>query len=369
MRLGPAPEVEEEPGQFWKDFIRETAPVFRTPTIEQLETFIEPTWRALCDGSRYVDDRLREIFAELARTRSWRTTSSASLRFTTPGGRGRGSSRATRSRSRTGASRRCSPATRPPTGAVGTRSGRVPPRDRRSARGVLGVLRRGGRAAAARGEFIHESAWLNLYVYPAEADYARSAPLAPSGTASTPVSARATRRSSCRTRSPGDGALVYLSLGSLGSADVELMKRLVDVSPGRRTGSSSRRARSTPSSTCTETCGARSSCHSRRSCRSSTSSSPTAGTTRPPSASISASRWSRCRSSGISTTTRSASPRRVRVRLHDLRLRGGRAPRRHRPAARRRRSTSEHVWTPNRSTRAGCTRHREGRRPDRADRS
>ena len=33
-----------------------------------------------------------------------------------------------------------------------------------------------------------------------------------------------------RSRSPsGDGALVYLSLGSLGSADVELMQRLVDV--------------------------------------------------------------------------------------------------------------------------------------------
>ena len=45
MRLGPPPEVEEEPGQFWKDFIRETAPVFRKPTIEQLAEFIEPTWQ------------------------------------------------------------------------------------------------------------------------------------------------------------------------------------------------------------------------------------------------------------------------------------------------------------------------------------
>src|SRR6266511_2708945 len=36
MLLGPPPEQEEEPGQFWKDFIRETAPVFRKPTIEQL---------------------------------------------------------------------------------------------------------------------------------------------------------------------------------------------------------------------------------------------------------------------------------------------------------------------------------------------
>ena len=61
MRLGPAPEVEEAPGQFWKDFIAATAPEFRKPTIEQLTTFIEPTMRALVEGAMYVDDRLREI--------------------------------------------------------------------------------------------------------------------------------------------------------------------------------------------------------------------------------------------------------------------------------------------------------------------
>ena len=65
MRLGPPPEAEEEPGQFWKDFIGETAPVFRRPTIEQLEGFIAPTLQALFDGARYVDERLREIFDEL----------------------------------------------------------------------------------------------------------------------------------------------------------------------------------------------------------------------------------------------------------------------------------------------------------------
>ena len=29
MRLSAAPEMPEQPGQFWKDFIRDTAPVFR----------------------------------------------------------------------------------------------------------------------------------------------------------------------------------------------------------------------------------------------------------------------------------------------------------------------------------------------------
>ena len=65
MRLGPPPEVEEAPGQFWKDFIRDTAPEFRKPTIEQLSSFIQPTWQALLDGARYVDARLREIIDEL----------------------------------------------------------------------------------------------------------------------------------------------------------------------------------------------------------------------------------------------------------------------------------------------------------------
>ena len=46
MRLQPASagEAEEDPGQFWKDFIRDTSPVFRRPTIEQLEGFIAPTF-------------------------------------------------------------------------------------------------------------------------------------------------------------------------------------------------------------------------------------------------------------------------------------------------------------------------------------
>src|SRR5712691_10205296 len=66
MRLAPAPEEPEVPGQFWKDFIRDTSPEFRKPTIVQLETFLQPTWQALIDGSMYVNDRLAAIFDELA---------------------------------------------------------------------------------------------------------------------------------------------------------------------------------------------------------------------------------------------------------------------------------------------------------------
>ena len=58
MRLSDAPELPEAPGQFWKDFIRDTAPVFRSSTQDQLAGFILPTWQALVDGARYVDERL-----------------------------------------------------------------------------------------------------------------------------------------------------------------------------------------------------------------------------------------------------------------------------------------------------------------------
>src|SRR5919197_4086287 len=64
MRLQPPAETEEVPGQFWKDFIRDTAPEFRKPTIEQLSTFMRPTWQALIDGSKYVEGRLQEILDE-----------------------------------------------------------------------------------------------------------------------------------------------------------------------------------------------------------------------------------------------------------------------------------------------------------------
>src|SRR4249920_918559 len=40
----PPPDAPaQDAGKFWKDFIRDTAPEFRKPTIQQLETFMVPT--------------------------------------------------------------------------------------------------------------------------------------------------------------------------------------------------------------------------------------------------------------------------------------------------------------------------------------
>ena len=76
------------------------------------------------------------------------------------------------------------------------------------------------------GEMIHESPWLNLLIYPAELDYRRRLPL-PATWHNLETSVRATDEP---WSSPEhDGPLIYVSLGSLGSADVALMRRLVEA--------------------------------------------------------------------------------------------------------------------------------------------
>jgi MGT family glycosyltransferase len=81
-------------------------------------------------------------------------------------------------------------------------------------------------------EFIHESEHANLYVYPAEADYVDARPLN-STWHRMDSSVRETDEDyeipASVVNRPEGSALIYLSLGSLGGADVSLMKRLVDV--------------------------------------------------------------------------------------------------------------------------------------------
>jgi UDP:flavonoid glycosyltransferase YjiC (YdhE family) len=58
----PPPDAPEQAaGQFWTDFIRDTKPVFRTSTFEQLTGFIQPTWQALIDGAMFCEPQLKEI--------------------------------------------------------------------------------------------------------------------------------------------------------------------------------------------------------------------------------------------------------------------------------------------------------------------
>jgi MGT family glycosyltransferase len=230
MRLGPPPAQEEAPGQFWKDFIRETAPVFRKPTIEQLAEFIAPTFEALCDGARYVDDRLREIFDELqpdaivednvvafpaiaASGRPWaRIVSCNPLEVADPGLPPVFSGYSSTDRS----------------GWDEFRAEYLRATGELHASFSAFCVERGA-PPLAEGSFMHVSDRLNLYLYPAEFDYARSRTLAPTWHRIDSCVREVGESWSTPPELGADGALVYLSLGSLGSADVELMTRLVAV--------------------------------------------------------------------------------------------------------------------------------------------
>jgi UDP:flavonoid glycosyltransferase YjiC (YdhE family) len=235
MRLGPAPTEPEVPGQFWIDFIRDTAPVFRKSTLEQLGEFIAPTWQALIDGSKYVDPRLAEIFDEVAPDV---IVEDNVVAFPAISASGRPWVRIVS----------CNPMEMKDPLIAPFSSG-YPVADRAEWPAFLeevgrthgdmwadfdAFCRAHGESGLTYGElgpeFIAESPYLNLYSYPAEADYDRANALGPTW-----------HRLDSTVRAPEasyelpdglaarDGALIYLSLGSLGSADVGLMQRLVDV--------------------------------------------------------------------------------------------------------------------------------------------
>ncbi len=230
MRLSPPSEAEEDPGQFWKDFIRDTAPVFRKPTIEQLEGFIAPTFKALIDGAKHVDERLVEIIDQV---RPDVVVEDNVVSFPALMASGRPWVRIVS----------CNPAE--------LRDPQVPPafsgypshdrsgwpayreefaRAHSELHADFDAFCRDRGAPPLRDlEFMHESPVLNLWIYPTEIDYARAEPLGPSWH-NLEASVRTTDDAWTL---PGplassDGPLVYLSLGSLASGDVELMQGLID---------------------------------------------------------------------------------------------------------------------------------------------
>ncbi len=229
MRLSDAPAFPEAPGQFWKDFIRDTAPVFRSSTQDQLAGFILPTWQALVQGARYVDERLAEIFHELqpdaivednvcsfpaipASGRPWaRIVSCNPLEVKDPDLPPTFSGLALEERTHWEAFRAEYAA------QVG---------DLQASFSQFCVQR--GAPPLPAMEMIHESPWLNLYLYPQELDYPRGVALGRTWH-NLHTCVRSTDEPWTPPEDPERRRLVYLSLGSLGSADLGLMQRLVEL--------------------------------------------------------------------------------------------------------------------------------------------
>ncbi|HEX9032338.1 MAG TPA: nucleotide disphospho-sugar-binding domain-containing protein [Streptosporangiaceae bacterium] len=224
----PADGAEQDAGQFWKEFIANTAAEFRKPTIEQLDTWIKPVWEELIVGAKYSHDQLTEI---IARSRPDVIVEDNVVGFPALMTAGRPFVRIVS----------CNPLEIKGADVAPVFSG-YPAADSsgwaefreeydRVHRPLWGEFNDWYTAQGAPPlpdlEFIAEGAQ-NLYVYPEIADYDRSVPLGEhwhridSSVRQTDAAFAVPEQ-----LAGGPGALVYFSLGSLGSADVGLMRRVI----------------------------------------------------------------------------------------------------------------------------------------------
>jgi MGT family glycosyltransferase len=234
----PDPDAgDEAAGQFWIDFINETAPEFAKPTRDQLATFVQPTYQALIDGAMYCEPQLREIIARhrpdvivednVVSFPALMTADSAFVRIVS-----------------------CNPLEVRGDDIAPVFSGYAAD-DRSDWADFLAEFDRTHAATwnafnewcQAQGapplpqrDFIHTSPHANIYVYPRELDYTAARPL--DGTwHRIDSSVRETDEqyvvppevAQGTAQRPDDSGLIYLSLGSLGGADIGLMQRLIDI--------------------------------------------------------------------------------------------------------------------------------------------
>jgi MGT family glycosyltransferase len=234
FHMAPADEGDEGAGapaeDPWAEFIRVTAPEFRKPTIEQIETVTKPIWQALVEGERYSHERVMGIWddvhpdlvvsdnvtgypaVELAGAPWVRVVSCNPLEMRDPDLPPPLSGLPVADRSEWAAFRE-----------EYHRAHEDLLAEHNEFRASVGV------EPCPLDEFNTASPWLNLYEFPVAADYLRARPLGRSWHR-LEASVRAGEAPfSVAERLPGDGKVIYLSLGSLGCMDVGLMQRLIDA--------------------------------------------------------------------------------------------------------------------------------------------
>ncbi|MBB2943088.1 MGT family glycosyltransferase [Actinoplanes lutulentus] len=232
VNLAPPPENpdEQDAGQFWKDFIRDTAPEFRKPTIEQLDTWVKPVWEELIVGAKYCQPQLLEIIERVKpdvivedNVVAFPALNTAGVPFVRIVS--------------------CNPLEVRGDGIAPVFSGY--PQDDPSGWPAFReeydrthrqlwtdfnawVVEQGAPPLPDL-DFIHPGD-LNLYVFPEAADYTAARPL-DSSWHRLDSSVRETDAVFSLPAAISDlpGKLIYFSLGSLGSADVELMRRVISV--------------------------------------------------------------------------------------------------------------------------------------------
>ena len=230
MRMAPTTEAADDGEDPWSEFIRVTAPEFRTPTIAQISTVTFPIWEALIAGAIYSHDRVMEIWDELHPdvVVSDNVTGYAAVELAGVPWVRMISANPLEIRD---------PELPPPlSGYPMDEPGEweafrveflrvhgdllAQHNDFRQAHGV---------APCEESEFNTHSPWLNLYLFPDVIDYPRRHPLPPTFHRLDSTVRTTERPFDVDERVPGDGKVLYLSLGSLGCMDVGLMQRLIDA--------------------------------------------------------------------------------------------------------------------------------------------
>ncbi len=220
--------VEQDAGQFWKDYINEMSPEFRRTTAEQLETVTAPIWQTLIDGAKYCEPQLKEI---IARTRPDVIVEDNVLTFPALVTAGVPFVRIVS----------CNPLEVRGSGIAPVFSGlaETPSDEWDSFRAEYdrthrqmweefdGWVQEQGAPPLPDLDFIHTGD-LNLYVYPEELDYVAARPLGDDWIRLD----SSVRETDAEPEIPEEflaqpGPLVYFSLGSLGSADVDLMRSVI----------------------------------------------------------------------------------------------------------------------------------------------
>jgi MGT family glycosyltransferase len=228
--LAPPPELEtaQTAGQFWKDYINAISPEFAKATVDQLASVIRPIWQELIAGAEYVEPQLRQI---IARTRPDVIVEDNVVGFPALMTAGVPYVRIVS----------CNPLEMPGPGVAPGFSGLAEGEPdtylafreayRRTHVDLWREFDEWFRAQGAPGlpelEFIGSGS-LNLYVYPEELDYIDARPL-PANWHRLDSSVRDTDTPVDLPEGFADGhrPVVYFSLGSLGSSDVELMRRVI----------------------------------------------------------------------------------------------------------------------------------------------
>jgi MGT family glycosyltransferase len=230
MRMTPPPEHEEDVGEGWAEFVQAIAPEFAKPTIVQLETVTKPFWVELVAGAKYAHERLMAIWEEvrpdvvvsdnvtghpsvpLAGVPWVRMVSANPLEMQDPD--------------------------IPPVFSGYPSADRTGWDDfraeyRRLHDPLMEELSEFNVSVGAQplpdGEFQYDSPWLNLYLYPGDIDYPRSRSLEATWHRLDSTVRTGEEPFDVGEKLPGEGKVIYLSLGSLGCNDVGLMQRLIDV--------------------------------------------------------------------------------------------------------------------------------------------